>query len=336
MIWRLPEPRFDVASALDPGSRDMQEDALVSDFAVGDDSGIVVLADGMGGHAAGGIASKTVVTEVFGELKFHSDRFFDFPEEMPQLMQNAIDHANDCIRDTVEEHAGTKGMGSTMVAVVMAGQKMYWSSVGDSPLYLHRSGKMEQVNEDHSMAPQIDAMVAAGTLRPEDGKTHPDRNTLLSAVVGGEIPRVDNRGKAVDLKTGDIIVVASDGLQFLDDSDICRVITRHRRKTSAEIANALLQAVKGLRDPDQDNIAFSVIKVNHEKPVNRPKRSFPQPRLAPPAELPMLTLEPSDQVEQIDKVEQVEMVDQIDPGAAKEDVKTVEADHVAAFRQINL
>src|SRR6056297_2110081 len=65
MMWRLPEPRFDVACALDRGGRDYQEDSLVSDFAVGDDCGIVVLADGMGGHSAGDVASKTVVTEVY-------------------------------------------------------------------------------------------------------------------------------------------------------------------------------------------------------------------------------------------------------------------------------
>ncbi|MGR3512406.1 MAG: PP2C family protein-serine/threonine phosphatase [Paracoccaceae bacterium] len=272
MMWRLPEPRFDVASALDRGGRDYQEDSLVSDFAVGDDLGIVVLADGMGGHSAGDIASKTVVTEVFSELKFHSDLFFDHPEHLPQLMQGAITNANDCIRDAITENPESRGMGSTVIAAVLAGTKMYWSSVGDSPLYHYRSGQLEQVNEDHSMAPQIDAMVAAGAIRPEDAKMHPDRNSLTSAVAGGKIARMDNRGLALSLKAGDIVVVSSDGLQFLEDKVIAKIITRNRRKPSADIANALLQAVKGLEDPEQDNISFAVIKVRHEKPVVRPKR----------------------------------------------------------------
>lgn len=272
MMWRLPEPRFDVACALDRGGRDYQEDSLVSDFAVGDDCGIVVLADGMGGHSAGDVASKTVVTEVFGELKFHSDLFFDHPESLPQLMHSAITNANNCIRDAIAENPESRGMGSTVVAAVMAGNKMYWSSVGDSPLYHYRGGEMVLVNEDHSMAPQIDAMVAAGAIRPEDAKTHPDRNSLTSAVAGGKIARMDNRGKALELKAGDIVIVSSDGLQFLEDKAIAKIITRNRRRPSAEIANALLQAVKGLDDPEQDNISFSVIKVRHEKPVVRPKR----------------------------------------------------------------
>ena len=272
MMWRLPEPRFDVASALDRGGRDYQEDSLVSDFAVGDDCGIVVLADGMGGHSAGDIASKIVVTEVFSELKFHSDLFFERAESLPQLMLNAITNANTCVREAMAENPESRGMGSTVVATVMAGNKMYWSSVGDSPLYHYRAGQMEQVNEDHSMAPQIDAMVAAGSIRPEDAKTHPDRNSLTSAVAGGKIARMDNRGIALELNAGDVIVVSSDGLQFLEDKVIAKIITRNRRKPSADIANALLQAVKGLDDPEQDNISFSVIKVRHEKPVIRPQR----------------------------------------------------------------
>ena len=272
MMWRLPEPRFDVASALDRGGRDYQEDSLVSDFAVGDDCGIVVLADGMGGHSAGDVASKTVVTEVYSELKYHSDMFFDHAEHLPQLMLNAINNANECIREAMVENPDARGMGSTVVATVIAGNKLYWSSVGDSPLYHYRGGNMVLVNEDHSMAPQIDAMVAAGVIRPEDAKTHPERNCLTSAVAGGKIARMDNRGNALELKAGDIIVVSSDGLQFLDDKAIAKIITRNRRKPSADIANALLQAVKGLEDPEQDNISFSVIKVRHEKPVIRPRR----------------------------------------------------------------
>ena len=163
-------------------------------------------------------------------------------------------------------------MGSTVVAVVMAGNRMFWSSVGDSPLFHYRSGNLEQVNEDHSMAPQIDAMVEAGVLSKDQAANHPDRNCLTSAIAGGKIARMDNRGNSVVLKAGDIIVVSSDGLQFLDDATISKIITRNRRKPSADIANALLQAVKRLEDPEQDNISFAVVKVRHEKPVIRPQR----------------------------------------------------------------
>lgn len=272
MIWRLPEPRFDVACALDQGGRDYQEDSLVSDFAVGDDCGIVVLADGMGGHSAGDVASKIVVTEVFSELKFHSDLFFDHDESLPFVMENALRSANDCMREAMRENEESRGMGSTVIATVLAGNRMFWSSIGDSPLYHFRGRKMEQINEDHSMAPQIDLMAATGVIDPEEAANHPDRNCLTSAIAGGKINRVDNRGEALELNAGDIIVVSSDGLQFLDEKVIAKIIARNRRRPSTDIANALLQAVKGLNDPEQDNISFAVIKVRHEKPVERPVR----------------------------------------------------------------
>lgn len=272
MIWKLPEPRFDVACALDRGGRDYQEDTLVSDFAVGDDLGIVVLADGMGGHSAGDIASKIVVTEVFSELKFHSDLFFDHAEQLPELMQSALESANECVRDAMLANEASLGMGSTVVATVMAGNRLFWSSVGDSPLYHFRNGSLEQINEDHSMAPQIDALAETGAIDAETAANHPDRNCLTSAIAGGKINRVDNRGIALATKAGDIVVVSSDGLQFLDDRIIAKTISRNRRRPSADIANALLQAVKGLNDPEQDNISFAVIKVRHERPAVRPVR----------------------------------------------------------------
>ncbi len=271
-MWRLPDPRFEVATALDQGARDYQEDSIVADFAVGDDCGMIVLADGMGGEAAGDIASKMVVTEVFSTLKFHSESFFHETEKLPTLMSSAIRSANDSIEHHIAGHSEARGMGSTVVAAIMAGDRLYWTSVGDSPLYHFRRGNLQQLNEDHSMAPQIDAMARSGLLTQEEAKFHPDRNCLTSAVCGTDIARMDNRSIAYELQAGDIIVVSSDGLQFLEDHAIERLIHKNRRKPSSDIANALLHAVKKLDHPDQDNISIAVVKVNHVKPVNRPMR----------------------------------------------------------------
>jgi len=98
-MWRSPEPRYDVASALCQGGRDYQEDAIVTDFPFGSDSGVVVLADGMGGHAAGDVASKIVVTEVFSELKFQSANFHEFEKDIPGMMTSAAAGANACVCD---------------------------------------------------------------------------------------------------------------------------------------------------------------------------------------------------------------------------------------------
>ena len=274
-MWRSPEPRFDVASAICQGGRDYQEDAIVTDFPFGADSGVVVLADGMGGHAAGDVASKIVVTEVFSELKFESANFADFEAEIPTYLTTAAVNANSIVREHVTANPDTRGMGATLVSVVLIENRMYWMSIGDSPLYHFRGGKMQQLNEDHSMAPQIDFMVKSGLLDEEAGRNHPDRNCLTSVILGDRVAKSDCPKTPFELQVGDIVVVSSDGLQYLEDAKIQKILHRYRRKKAAEIAGYLLEAIETLADPDQDNCTFSVIKLNHNKPVIRAIRAKP-------------------------------------------------------------
>lgn len=268
-MWRSPEPRYDVASAIAQGGRSYQEDAIVTDFPFGMDSGVVVLADGMGGHAAGDVASKIVVTEVYSELKFQSANFADFESEIPGFMHTAAVGANESIRDHVTEHPETKGMGATLVTLVMVEHRMFWMSIGDSPLYLLRDGTLRQLNEDHSLAPQIDFMAKQGLISEADAIDHPDRNCLTSVILGSKVTRVDCPATPFEMKMGDVVVVSSDGLQHLMQDRIQKILHKYRRRKSAEIAGYLLEALDDLADPDQDNISFSVIKLNHTKPVTR-------------------------------------------------------------------
>ena len=274
-MWRSPEPRYDVASALNQGGRDYQEDAIVTDFPFGSDSGVVVLADGMGGHAAGDVASKIVVTEVFSELKFQSANFHEFEKDIPSMMTSAAAGANAVVREHVQDNPQTRGMGATLVSLVMVENRMFWMSIGDSPLYLMRGGKLRQLNEDHSMAPQIDFMVQSGLLDAEVAKNHPDRNCLTSVILGDRVAKSDCPEDPFGLEIGDIVVVSSDGLQYLEETVIQKILHKYRRRKSAEIAGHLLEAIETLGDVDQDNVSFAVIKLNHNKPMDRAVRVKP-------------------------------------------------------------
>ncbi len=269
MIWRSPEPRYDVASAMAQGGRSYQEDAIVTDFPFGMDSGLAVLADGMGGHAAGDVASKIVVTEVYSELKFQSANFAEHEHLIPQFMASAAAGANEVVRDHVEGNPETRGMGATLVSIVLVENRMFWISIGDSPLYILRGGKLRQLNEDHSLAPQIDFMVEQGLMDAEVARDHPDRNCLTSVILGDRVARSDCPSEPFALQMGDIVLLSSDGLQYLDEARIEKVLQKHRRRKSAEIAGHLLEALDDLGDPDQDNISFSVLKLNHMKAVQR-------------------------------------------------------------------
>lgn len=320
MIWRSREPRYDVASGISQGARDYQEDAITADFPVGAEAGFVVLADGMGGHAAGDVASKIVLTEVFSELKFHFADVTAFESRAPEILRTVADLANDTLRQHTRSHPETDGMGATLVVPALVENRLWWISIGDSPLFLFRNGKLGQLNEDHSMAPQIDFMVKSGLMDPQVGATHPDRNCLISVLMGTRIPKIDCPAKPVELKSGDIVVCASDGLQFLDNAQIEKVLTKYRKYRSTEIAERLLEELVKLDDPDQDNISFTIIKVNdasvrpkEERPrgpsmtVARPRRLttvapenvvLPLPKAAPAPSAPARTPRPVVQVQE--------------------------------------
>lgn len=262
MIWRSREPRYDVASGISQGARDYQEDAITADFPVGAEAGFVVLADGMGGHAAGDVASKIILTEVFSELKFQFADVVSFETRAPEILRSVADLANETLRQHTRTHPETEGMGATLVVPALVENRLWWISIGDSPLFLFRNGRLTQLNEDHSMAPQIDFMVKAGLMDPQVAANHPDRNCLISVLMGTRIPKIDCPTKPCELKAGDIVICASDGLQFLTNAQIEKVIAKSRKARSTEIAERLLEELVRLNDPDQDNISFTVIKVN--------------------------------------------------------------------------
>jgi serine/threonine protein phosphatase PrpC len=293
MIWRSREPRYDVASGISQGARDYQEDAITADFPVGAEAGFVVLADGMGGHAAGDVASKIVLTEVYSELKFHYADVDAFEARAPEILRGVADLANNTLRHHTDSHPETEGMGATLVVPALVENRLWWISIGDSPLFLYRNGKLTQLNEDHSMAPQIDFMVQAGMLDPETAVNHPDRNCLVSVLMGSSIAKVDCPAKPCELRSGDIVVCSSDGLQFLSNAQIEKVLNKYRKTRSTEIAERLLDELHRLADPDQDNISFTVIKVNDASV--RPRQSRPErqaPAVTRPRGLTMVVQEP--------------------------------------------
>ena len=107
-----------------------------------------------------------------------------------------------------------------------------WVSVGDSPLFLLRRGEILLLNEDHSLAPEIDKLAAAGKMTWEDAKADPRRHFLRSALTGADIDLIDRSRRPLALEPGDVVILASDGIHTLSEPDILRVVNEHcRRRT---------------------------------------------------------------------------------------------------------
>jgi serine/threonine protein phosphatase PrpC len=239
------------------------------------------------------VASKIVLTEVYSELKFHFADVEAFETKAPEILRGVANLANDTLRQHTRSHPETEGMGATLVVPCLVENRLWWISVGDSPLFLYRGGKLSQLNEDHSMAPQIDFMVKSGLMDAETGANHPDRNCLISVLMGTRIPKVDCPTKPVELRAGDIVICASDGLQFMTNEEIEWLVRRYSKKRSTEIAERLLEELQKLDDPDQDNISFTIIKVNDASvraKEARPQR--PSVAVARPKRLTTVVVDP--------------------------------------------
>lgn len=256
----MPGIAFDVSAALSLGTRTRQEDALVTSFAQGSDIGFAILSDGMGGHTAGDLASRIIVTEMFAELTLRTatDQLGD--DDYPTLLRYAADVANDCLASHIEANPQTQGMGGTVIATLMVGSELYWLSIGDSPLWLYRDDEFRRLNADHSMAPQIDLMVSQGMMDAETGRAHPQRNCLTSAIIGQTLAAIDCPAEPFQLRPGDVILAASDGLQYLPDDEIVAILKKSAVGQSRTLADQLLSGVAGVGDPDQDNTSVVVIR----------------------------------------------------------------------------
>lgn len=260
-------PTFDFAVSATRGARSYQEDSAgywaaqqpIPDVTAADGSGstaddlIAVLADGMGGHAGGAVASRLVCEN------FLSAASQTLGPAQIRLI-GALEAANGALASKIADNPMLSGMGSTLVGATFGDKGIEWVSVGDSPLYLYRKGDILVLNEDHSLAPELDRLVQAGRLSLDEARRDPRRHMLRSAVTGDEIDLVDLSEQAVALEDGDYVVLASDGIASLETSEIARIIKGYAQDGAAAVAEALIRAVDALKEPHQDNATVLVVR----------------------------------------------------------------------------
>ncbi len=191
---------------------------------VTDELKLFIVADGMGGANAGEVASVDAMESVEGYIKAEFDKIEHEKEDIEELIRKAIKRANKYVYEKSKAITKYKGMGTTIVVVLIYKGKAYIGHVGDSRVYRFRKHVIRQLTKDHSY---VQALVKEGTITKEEAKSHPQKNVLLK-VLGCEKnvePDVITKGFIKD----DILLICTDGLtNMLEEKDIYETIMNHK------------------------------------------------------------------------------------------------------------
>ena len=223
-----------------------QDYVYTSEMPVGHLANLFLVADGMGGHNAGDYASRYTIETIVDEISKSND------ESPVFVLEKAIKRANSLIRQKSEEETELNGMGTTVVAATIEGNKLCVANVGDSRLYIINNREIRQITRDHSL---VEEMVRMGGLKREMARNHPDKNIFTRAI--GALDDVDVDFFEVRLNKGDTILMCSDGLSNMIEDEEIRMIMQGQRDI-VEKAESLVKAANN--NGGKDNIAVVLVE----------------------------------------------------------------------------
>jgi len=254
--------RLKIAWATDPGlEREENEDSvLVWRNKAGLDT-LIVVCDGMGGHAAGQQASSIAVKTVTTVLAEDGGEGID-----AERLKKACKEANSAVFNAAKDNPDWLGMGSTMVVVAVRNGELGLLNVGDSPAYLFRNGTPKLISQDHSWPAE---QVRLGLIKPEEAANHPLKHRLTRAV--GVWEQIQPFTDKMKLEEGDAIVVCSDGVETAGVSveEMGRLLLRDGNLDRG--AERVIERCRELGAPDNVTLAVARVEVDVTKTAVLPK-----------------------------------------------------------------
>ncbi|HSG77136.1 MAG TPA: Stp1/IreP family PP2C-type Ser/Thr phosphatase [Burkholderiales bacterium] len=257
---------LEIASCTDPGMvRSHNEDSIAADPA----SGLVVLADGMGGYNAGEVASGMATTVITTEIRqlLAKVRPYDVDPESNkiiagQMVREQVMKANTSIYQAAQSQPQYAGMGTTLVVCLFYDNKALVAHLGDSRLYRMRDGTLKQVTRDHSL---LQEQIDSGLITAEQAK-HAQHKNLVTRALGID-PAVEPEIREYETRPGDIYLLCSDGLcDMVTDEDISMTL----EALGANLKLAAQQLVQMANDNGgKDNVSVILVRVQREYPAAR-------------------------------------------------------------------
>lgn len=213
---------------------------------IGNLTNLFIVADGMGGHAAGDYASRTAVETI---VKYIEN---SFEKNSLKLLTKAVETANNEVYTEALLNRRLEGMGTTIVAATFVGRYLQAINVGDSRLYIIRDKEIRQVSVDHSL---VEEMIKSGGIAREQARNHPDKNIITRAV--GVKSTVEPDTYTEELKDGDYVLLCSDGLtNMVPDEEIAEIIVKEEKVDEA--VKKLIE--KANENGGRDNISAMLVK----------------------------------------------------------------------------
>jgi protein phosphatase len=220
---------------------------------------LLVVADGMGGHKAGEVASKTVVKSIEEYFKTQEN---GLEKDALNSLKNSIIKANQEVIQASNDKEELRGMGSTCTAMLILNNKTFLAHVGDSRAYLARGEKITQLTKDHTLA---EKMFDSGIISKEEAKTSPHRNMLIKAVGISDEIEVETY-EPLNINEGDIFLLCSDGLtEHIDEEEIFSILNIYEPDEACKLLVNIANKRGG-----KDNITVQIAKVvnSEEKDQN--------------------------------------------------------------------
>ena len=234
-----------VATDLETGTR-IDEQIPAAEMVVRERGVLMVVSDGMGGHAAGEVASAMVVDSLPESM-----RTLDHSEPVELSLERAVQQANAEVFEAARDSA-KEGMGATLTAVLIHGRSAYIAEVGDSRAYVLRQGRLRQLTRDQSY---VQMLLDAGTITPEQAASFANKNWIVQAM--GLEPDVQASVGKLELRNGDRLLVCCDGLYGLvDDEELAEILSDSDASTACNRMVDLANQRGGI-----DNITVIVAKV---------------------------------------------------------------------------
>ncbi len=227
---------------------------------------VFAVADGMGGHAAGEVASAAAI----GPLQAIDGTEFRDPTAATEALADAVREANHLVIEKATADPDLRGMGTTLTTVMVRGRRLHLAHVGDSRAYLLRSGMLEMLTEDHTL---VNELVKDGRLTEEQAATHPQRSVITRAIGVESAIEVDVMAQPLELMPGDQILLCSDGLTGpVSEALIAEIL---QTESDGNIAcQRLIDAANAGGGPD--NITCVLLRVEGEGPAPAPVEQVPR------------------------------------------------------------